>query len=106
MPCQWMTVGTSKWFTTVISVGSPRVKIMGGPADLSRGATIFFASRNEQEKVRDFPSAALGSMTRSILRVALAGEAGRADGGAFTLMASTKPDMSFMPPIALIVCRG
>src|SRR5260370_22216246 len=100
MPCQWIVVGASRWFTTVISVGSPRVTTIGGPTDLSSEATIFFPSRTEQEKVRDFPPAALGSITRSIFRAAPEEVRAGADGDAFTLITITSPAMSFMLPIA------
>src|SRR5208283_2706186 len=100
MPCQWIVVGASRWFTTLISVGSPRVTTMGGPTDLSSEATIFFPSRTEQENVGDFPSAALGSITRSIFRGVRTEAVTGADDDAFTLMVSTSPAMLFMAPIA------
>src|ERR1022692_1132517 len=69
---------------------------MGGPTDLSSEATSFFPSRTEQENVRDFPPAALGSITRSSF-LGVAAEAGTgADDGSFTLIMSTSPAMSFM----------
>jgi hypothetical protein len=75
----------------VISVGSPRVTMMGGPTDLSSEATIFLPSRTEQEKVSDFPPAASDSITRSIFRGVAAEVGSGTDDGAFTLIMSTSP---------------